>query len=58
MTIAQAQDTTRTATARVLRDGSEVEVPVAQVVLGEILVIRPGERIAADGEVIDGEAPV
>ncbi|MBA4013280.1 MAG: copper-translocating P-type ATPase [Phenylobacterium sp.] len=41
-------------TARVLRGGEAVEVPIAEVVAGDAVVVRPGERIAVDGEVIDG----
>lgn len=43
-------------TARVVRDGSEREVPVDQILPGEVLSIRPGERIPTDGEVIDGRS--
>ncbi|MGA2195845.1 MAG: heavy metal translocating P-type ATPase [Bryobacteraceae bacterium] len=46
------------ATARVLRDGVEVETPVAEVLAGDTLVARPGERIAVDGVVLDGESAV
>jgi Cd2+/Zn2+-exporting ATPase/Cu+-exporting ATPase len=46
------------ATARVLRGGSETEVPVGQVNPGEIVIVRPGERIPVDGEVLDGQATV
>ena len=45
-------------TARVERDGAEVEVPVAEVKVGEIVIVRPGERIPVDGEVISGQATV
>ena len=45
-------------TARVLRDGIEVEVPVEAVAAGELVVVRPGERIPVDGQVVEGEAPV
>jgi Cd2+/Zn2+-exporting ATPase/Cu+-exporting ATPase len=44
--------------ARVERDGVEVEVPVAQVRVGETVVIRPGDKIPVDGEVIAGQATV
>ncbi len=40
--------------ARVLRGGRELEVPIDQVVAGDVVVVRPGERIAVDGEVVDG----
>src|ERR1019366_4345089 len=46
------------ATARVLRDGVEVETPVAEVRAGDTLVVRPGERIPVDGVVLDGESAV
>ena len=45
-------------TARVIRDGSESEVPLAEVRVGEVIVVRPGERIAVDGTVLEGESAV
>lgn len=39
-------------TARVERDGQEVEVPVGQVPPDEIVVVRPGDSIPVDGEVL------
>jgi Cd2+/Zn2+-exporting ATPase/Cu+-exporting ATPase len=45
-------------TARVLRGGLEREVPVAEVGVGEIVVVRPGERIPVDGEVVAGQAAI
>ena len=44
----------RPQTARVRRDGLEVEIPVTDVRVGDVVVVRPGERIAVDGEVIEG----
>ena len=41
-------------TARVLRGGEEQEVPAVQLVAGDIVLVRPGERIPADGAVIEG----
>ena len=40
--------------ARVLRDGAEVAVPLADVVVGDYFVVRPGEKVATDGEVVEG----
>ena len=45
-------------TARVVRDGSEIEIDVADVVIGDIVVVRPGEKIPVDGEVVDGTSSV
>ncbi|MFL7892779.1 MAG: heavy metal translocating P-type ATPase [Anaerolineales bacterium] len=43
-------------TARLIQDGSEFEVPIERVRPGEIVVVRPGEQIPVDGEVIAGHA--
>lgn len=45
-------------TARVERDGAEVVVPLAAVSPGEVVIVRPGERIPTDGEVVGGRATV
>ena len=45
-------------TARVLRNLQEVEIPVSALERGDIFVVRPGERIAADGEVVSGSSAV
>jgi Cu+-exporting ATPase len=45
-------------TARVLVDGKEVEVPMEQVSVGDVMVVRPGEKIPTDGIVIEGESAV
>jgi len=44
--------------ARVLRDGAEVLVPVDQLQVGDVFVVRPGEKIATDGIVAEGESAV
>ncbi len=44
--------------ARVLREGQEFEVPVEEVEKGDVLVVRPGEKIPADGVVIEGRSLV
>ncbi|HEX9766565.1 MAG TPA: heavy metal translocating P-type ATPase [Nitriliruptorales bacterium] len=43
-------------TARVLRDGTEVEIPVEQVVPGDTVLVRPGEKVPVDGEIISGSS--
>ena len=45
-------------TARVLRDGQEVDVPIEDVVPGGVIVVRPGESIPVDGVVIEGSSAV
>jgi Cu+-exporting ATPase len=45
-------------TARVLVDGNEVEVPIEKVTVGDIMVVRPGEKIPTDGVIIEGEGAV
>ncbi|HEY1402701.1 MAG TPA: heavy metal translocating P-type ATPase, partial [Pyrinomonadaceae bacterium] len=46
-------------TARVVREGGkEVDVPVAEVAVGDLVVVRPGERIPVDGEVTEGASAV
>jgi Cu+-exporting ATPase len=46
------------ATAHVLRGGEEAEIPAEQVMVGETIVVRPGERIATDGVVLEGASSV
>lgn len=43
-------------TARVERNGEMVELPLAEVKLGDIIEVRPGERIAVDGVVLSGQS--
>ena len=46
-------------TARIVRDdGSEEDIPLAQVVVGDVLRVRPGEKIPVDGQVTDGSSSV
>ncbi len=45
-------------TARVRRDGTEREVPLAQVEVSDMVIVRPGERIPVDGEVVEGSGSV
>ena len=45
-------------TARVVREGAELEVAVEDVALGDIVVVRPGEKLPVDGQVVEGRSPV
>jgi Cu+-exporting ATPase len=45
-------------TARVVRNGQERDIPIALVVEGDILLVRPGERVSVDGVVLAGESSV
>jgi Cu+-exporting ATPase len=45
-------------TARVIRDGKEMDIPVEEVLVGDIVVVRPGEKIPVDGEIIEGSSAV
>jgi len=45
-------------TARVLRDGKEVDLSVEEVLVGDIVIVRPGEKIPVDGQVITGTSAV
>ena len=48
----------RAKTARVLRSGFETEVPVDEVIVGDIVLVRPGEKIPVDGVVVEGRSAV
>ncbi|UCC80956.1 MAG: copper-translocating P-type ATPase [Candidatus Zixiibacteriota bacterium] len=41
-------------TARVIRDDNEIDIDIKDVVVGDIVIVRPGEKIPVDGEIIDG----
>ena len=45
-------------TARLLRDGEEVEVPLSEVRVGDVMIVRPGEKVPTDGVVIEGRSAV
>ncbi len=45
-------------TARVRRDGREVEIPAAEIRVGDLVVVRPGEKVATDGRLVEGRSPV
>jgi Cu+-exporting ATPase len=43
-------------TARVLRGGKEIDLPMSEVIIGDIIRVRPGEKIPVDGVIVDGES--
>ena len=45
-------------TARVVRDGHELDVPIAEVRVGDVLRVRPGEQVPVDGVVVEGRSAV
>jgi P-type Cu+ transporter len=45
-------------TARVIRNSQPFDIPIAEVVLGDVILVRPGEKIPVDGEIIDGASTI
>lgn len=45
-------------TARVIRDGNEMDIPVEEVLVGDVVVVRPGEKIPVDGVLVEGKSSV
>ncbi|MBE3596898.1 MAG: copper-translocating P-type ATPase [Hydrogenibacillus sp.] len=45
-------------TARVIKDGQEIDVPIGEVRPGDLIRVRPGEKVPVDGEIVDGEAAI
>ena len=45
-------------TARVLREGKEIDILISEVVLGDSIRVRPGEKIPVDGIIIEGESSI
>jgi len=43
-------------TARVVRDSKEEDIPIEQVQLGDVVIVRPGEKVPVDGEIIEGRS--
>ena len=54
----RALNALRPDTARVRRDGADVDVPASQVRVGDVVVVRPGERLPVDGRVLEGSSEV
>lgn len=45
-------------TAKILREGKEVEIPISEVQVGDFIVVRPGERVPVDGKITEGESEI
>ncbi|HYO91781.1 MAG TPA: copper-translocating P-type ATPase, partial [Pyrinomonadaceae bacterium] len=45
-------------TARVIRDGKETDVPIEEVVAGDTVLVRPGEKVPVDGVILEGESAI
>ena len=45
-------------TARVLRAGREIDIPVEEVLVGDVVIVRPGEKIPVDGEIVEGSSAI
>jgi Cu+-exporting ATPase len=45
-------------TARVIRDGQEVDLPIEEVEVGDVISVRPGEKIPVDGKIIEGNSAI
>ncbi|MFH1815430.1 MAG: heavy metal translocating P-type ATPase [Pseudomonadota bacterium] len=54
----RALNALRPTTARVRRDDVEADVPVDQVLVGDFVIVRPGDRIAVDGDIVEGRSHV
>ncbi|AFZ07212.1 copper-translocating P-type ATPase [Oscillatoria nigro-viridis PCC 7112] len=45
-------------TARVIRNNQEIDIPISEVILEDIILVRPGEKIPVDGEIVDGTSTI
>jgi P-type Cu+ transporter len=45
-------------TARLIRHGQEIDIPIEEVQIGDVILVRPGEKIPVDGEVVDGTSTI
>lgn len=45
-------------TARVIRDGEEIDIPIEEVLIGDIVLVRPGEKVPVDGEIVEGYSAI
>lgn len=45
-------------TARVIRDGEEIDLEIEKVIIGDIIIVRPGEKIPVDGKIVEGHSAI
>ena len=45
-------------TAKILREGKEIEILIADVIVGDLIIVRPGERIPVDGKITEGDSEI
>lgn len=45
-------------TASVIRDGAEMDIPIAEVILNDVILVRPGEKIPVDGKIVEGYSTI
>ena len=45
-------------TAKILRDGKEIEISISEVQVGDLIIVRPGERIPVDGKIVEGDSEI
>ena len=45
-------------TAKILQDGKEIEISISEVQVGDLIIVRPGERIPVDGKIMEGESEI
>ncbi len=45
-------------TARVIRDGEEIDLEIEKVIIGDVIIVRPGERIPVDGKIVEGHSAI
>ncbi|MFA6098709.1 MAG: heavy metal translocating P-type ATPase [Patescibacteria group bacterium] len=45
-------------TARVVRNGQEIDIPIKEVIVGDIVIVRPGEKIPVDGKIVEGYSSI
>ena len=45
-------------TAKIIKDGKEIEIPISEVKVGDLVIVRPGEKIPVDGKITEGDSEI